>query len=332
MSEGRITAVILAAGKGTRLKSELPKVLHEICGRPMLAWVFDACRAAGVRECIAVVGHGKELVIDAFADDKDITWVEQSPQLGTGHAAMICREQMKSYDHALVLCGDGPLIRGETIRELIQRHQADGAAATLATAVLDDPTGYGRIWRDEHGNLLGIVEHNDCTPEQRQIHEINPSYYCFRVADFLPALAQLTPNNKKNEYYITDTLAIMRGAGKQIGAITAVPPQDIYSINSRKELALVNRVMRDRFFDQLMDNGVTIIDPTTTWIDPRATIGTDTVIRPFVEISGPAQIGAECRIGPFVHLTGAAKVPDGTTLVGLAPAGCERPGRVGGTA
>lgn len=332
MSDGRITAVILAAGKGTRLKSELPKVLHEICGRPMLAWVFDACRNAGVRECIAVVGHGKDLVINAFADDKDITWVEQTPQLGTGHAAMICREQMKGFDHALVLCGDGPLIRGETIRELLQRHLADGAAATLATAVLDDPTGYGRIWRDEHDNLLGIVEHNDCTPEQRQIHEINPSYYCFRVADFVAALGQLTPNKKKNEYYITDTLAILRGAGKKIGAVTTVPPQDIYSINSRKELALVNGVMRNRFLNQLMDDGVTIIDPATTWIDPRATIGVDTVIRPFVEISGPAKIGAECRIGPFVHLTGAAHVADRTTLEGLGSAGPGRLGQCGGSA
>ena len=314
MADPRIAAVILAAGKGTRLKSELPKVLHAVCGRPMLAWVFDACRDAGVRTCIAVIGHGKDLVIDAFADDGDITWVEQSPQLGTGHAVMVCRDHVQEYDHVLVLCGDGPLIRAETIRELLARHLAERNAATLATAVLDDPTGYGRICRDADGRLQGIVEHNDCTPPQRQIHEVNPSYYCFQVPALLPALDGLQPNNAKKEYYITDTLTLMQQAGGSLAAIPNVPPEDIYSINSRKELALVNRVMRDRVLARLMEDGVTIIDPATTWIDARAVIGRDTVIRPFVEISGPAQIGCECCIGPFIHLTGTARVPDYTML------------------
>jgi bifunctional UDP-N-acetylglucosamine pyrophosphorylase/glucosamine-1-phosphate N-acetyltransferase len=316
MQDARIGAVILAAGKGTRLKSDLPKVLHEICGRPMLAYVFDACRAAGVQSCIAVVGHGKQLVIDAFAGDRDITWVEQIPQNGTGHAVMVCREQIRGYEHVLVLGGDGPLIRAETIKELLTRHRAENAAATLATAVLDDPTGYGRVLRDDRGNLRGIVEHNDATPEQRQIREVNPSYYCFRTADLLPALDKLRPNNAKNEYYITDTLGLLMQAGQKVGAVTAVPPQDIYSINSRKELALVNRLMRDRVLDKLMAEGVTIVNPDTTWIDARATIGVDTIIEPFVVISGSTTIGRECRIGPFVHLTGAARVADKAVLSG----------------
>jgi bifunctional UDP-N-acetylglucosamine pyrophosphorylase/glucosamine-1-phosphate N-acetyltransferase len=316
MHDAQIGAVILAAGKGTRLKSDLPKVLHEICGRPMLAYVFDACRAAGVQNCVAVIGHGKQLVIDAFAGDNGITWVEQNPQLGTGHAVMVCREQIRGYEHVLVLCGDGPLIRAETIKELLARHRAENAAATLASAVLDDPTGYGRIWRDERGDLRSIVEHHDATPEQGQIREVNPSYYCFRTADLLTALEKLRPDNAKKEYYITDTLGLLMQAGHKVGVVTAVPPQDIYSINSRKELALVNRLMRDRVLDKLMADGVTIVSPETTWIDARATIGVDTIIEPFVVISGPATIGRECRIGPFVHLTGAVRIPDHTVLTG----------------
>jgi len=311
MGSSRITAVILAAGKGTRLKSELPKVLHEICDRPMLAYVLDACRAAGVAECTVVVGHGKDLVTQAFAADGHIRWVEQNPQLGTGHAVMVCREQLQGFEHALVLCGDGPLIRSEVLQELLARHIAEGSSATLATAVLDDPTGYGRIWRDGAGRLRGIVEHADATPEQRQIREVNPSYYCFKVPDLLAALDQIKPNNAKGEYYITDALAIVIGAGKKALALTSVQPEDIYSINSRRELALVNAVMRTRICERWMSDGVTIVDPETTWIDSRATIGRDTVIEPFVKVCGAARIGAGCRIGPLVCLPDAAQVADG---------------------
>jgi bifunctional UDP-N-acetylglucosamine pyrophosphorylase/glucosamine-1-phosphate N-acetyltransferase len=314
VSASRITAVILAAGKGTRLKSERPKVLHEVCGRPMLAYVLDACRAAGITHCIVVVGHGKDEVIGAFAADREVTWVEQNPQLGTGHAVMVCREHLERFDHALVLCGDGPLIRPETIRTLIERHQAEECLATLATAVLADPTGYGRIWRDEYGNLRGIIEHVDCTPVQRRIREVNPSYYCFQAPALLAALTQVRPNNVKNEYYITDVVALLINTGKKVQAITSVPPEDIYSINSRQELALVNRVIRDRVLDRLMTDGVTIVDPASTWIDARATVGPDTIIQPYVQISGPARIGRGCSVGPFVHLPGAALVPDNATV------------------
>lgn len=310
----RVGAVILAAGKGTRLKSELPKVLHEVCGRPMLAYVIDACRAAGIRPCVIVVGHRHDLVRAAFATDPDIAWVEQSPQLGTGHAVMVCREQIRRFEHVLVLCGDGPLIHSGTLEQLLARHLAAHAAATLATAVLDDPSGYGRIWRDSAGQLRGIIEHADCTPEQLQIREVNPSYYCFQADALLRALADLKPNNAKNEYYITDTVGLLLKAGQRVQAITAVAPEDIYSINSRSELALVNRVMRERVLRALMDEGVTIVDPATVWIDGRARIGRDTVVNPFVDIRGPVRIGANCRIGPFVQLSGDAVVADNTVV------------------
>lgn len=349
----RVAAVILAAGKGTRLKSELPKVLHEICARPMLAYVFDACRAAGVNDCIAIVGHGKDLVIDAFAgesakqsfavrdggstkqsfavrdggDQGEVSWVEQNPQLGTGHAVMVCREQIKNYDHVLVLCGDGPLIRAEVIRELLDKHIRENLVATLATAVIDDPTGYGRIWRDPQGKLLGIVEHGDCTPAQRAVNEVNPSYYCFRVADLLGALDQLKPNNVKGEYYITDCLGLFIAAGKPCAAITSVQPEDIYSINSRQHLAQVNDVMRRRILDRHMTAGVTIVDPVTTWIDDRVTIGNDTTVYPCTYISGPATIGRNCRIGPLVHVPRGTHLADGATLGGATLGGAAGGGR-----
>lgn len=315
MSPPRIAAVILAAGQGTRLKSDLPKVLHEVCGRPMLAYVFDACRAAGVRDCVGVIGHGKERVIAAFAEDSaGITWVVQEPQHGTGHAVMVCREPIRAYEHVLVLCGDGPLIRPEVLAEVRARHLDAQASATLATAVLDEPAGYGRIWRDGAGRFLGIVEHADCTAEQRGIREVNPSYYCFRVADLLPALDRLTCENAKREYYITDVLKMFVDAGRRVEAITSVRPEDIYSINSRQDLARVNDVMRRRILDRHQTDGVTIVDPASTWIDARATIGRDTVVHPFVVIRGPARIGARCAVGPFVHLAGGTEVADEGTV------------------
>jgi bifunctional UDP-N-acetylglucosamine pyrophosphorylase/glucosamine-1-phosphate N-acetyltransferase len=306
----RIAAVILAAGKGTRLKSDLPKVLHEVCGRPMLAYVFDACRAAGVQDCLAVVGHGKDLVIDAFAGENGITWIEQSPQLGTGHAVMVCRDSLKKYDHVLVLCGDGPLVRAETIQALVEKHLSEQNTATLATAVLEDPTGYGRIWRGGDGRFLGIVEHGDCTDEQRKIREVNPSYYCFAVPPLLGALDRIEPHNVKNEYYLTDCLGLFLADGGKVDALTAVEPEDIYSINARQHLALVNDVMRRRTLDRLMSDGVTIVDPPSTWVDARAEIGRDTIIEPGVQIRGPARIGSNCRVGPYAVLTGSTDIAD----------------------
>lgn len=312
MAEPKIAAVIMAAGKGTRLKTALPKVLHEVCGRPMVAYVFDACRSAGVTGLLGVVGYKQELVKGAFADATDITWVEQNPQQGTGHAVMVCREHFATqYDHLLVLCGDGPLVRGDTLQQVIAKHLAEENAITMATSLLEDPSGYGRIDRDTEGRLRGIVEQGDCTPEQLAIREVNPSVYCFRVPELLRDLDRIEPNPKKNEYYITDCLALALRAGDRVEAITAVPPEDILSINTRKDLAVVNRVMRDRILGNLMDEGVTVVDPASTWIDDRATVGPDTIIEPFTKLSGPVRVGANCRVGPLVHLRGALQVADG---------------------
>lgn len=322
MSHPRIGAVILAAGKSTRMKSELPKVLHEVCGRPMLAYVIDACREVGASDAVVVVGHRKEAVIAAFAarpasEKFGIRWVEQPEQKGTGHAVLCCREALAGrYDRVLVLCGDGPLIRPETLRTIMQRHEADGAAATLATATLDDPSGYGRIVRDSSTRFVAIVEHNDCTPAQRGIREVNPSYYYFNCDELLSSLEQVTPNNAKNEYYITDVFGILLRAGKKVSAITAVPPEDVLSINSRGDLAAVNRIMQQRVQQRLLDSGVTLVDPRQTWIDAEASIGTDTTIYPFTCVRGGARVGKGCRIGPFAQIDATSVVPDGA-IVGM---------------
>jgi len=291
--------------------TDLPKVLHEVCGRPMLAYVLEACREVGVEKILVVVGYRKEDVMEAFADqDDDIIWVEQPEQLGTGHAVMCCENALRQggWKDILVLCGDGPLVRAEVLRTLVEKHKDEHASATLATAVLDDPTGYGRIIRDAYGNLQGIVEESDCTEEQRRIKEINPSYYCFRTEHLLQALKKIRPDNVKKEYYLTDALHILIREGHKAVAITAVAPEDVISVNSRQQLALVNKVMQQRIQDKLMSNGVTIVDPANTWIDARAEIGQDTVIHPFTYIRGRVRIGKRCSVGPFAYLR------DGTVL------------------
>jgi bifunctional UDP-N-acetylglucosamine pyrophosphorylase/glucosamine-1-phosphate N-acetyltransferase len=242
------TAIILAAGKGTRMKSDLPKVLHEVCGRPMLAYVLDAARAAGCDRLLIVVGHQAERVRQTFADDADdIRWVPQSPQLGTGHAVMVCREHLAGLSGAvLVLAGDGPLIRPETLRQLLATHRERRAALTLATSILPEPGRYGRIVRDETGRLAGIVEYLDADEAQRGIREVNVSLYCFDADALREVIGQLGSDNAKGEYYLTDTVGLLRGRGARLAAVAAVPPEDVISINTLGELAQVAAAMAAR--------------------------------------------------------------------------------------
>jgi bifunctional UDP-N-acetylglucosamine pyrophosphorylase/glucosamine-1-phosphate N-acetyltransferase len=296
-------AVILAAGESSRMKTTLPKVLHEVGGRAMLAYVLDACRAVHVSKIIVVIGYGGEQVERAFADASDIIWVKQAEQLGTAHAVMCCKEHLADFNgNTLVLCGDGPLIRAEILSTLIDKHEAEQSAATLATAKLDDPSGYGRIIRDEYGNIQGIVEHSDCNVEQLKIKEVNPSYYLFNNQILQEALEKVKPNNVKGEYYLTDTLAYIISTGHKVIAVTAVKPEEAMGINSRFQLSVAGKVMQQRVQRRLMENGVTIVDPDNTWIDARAEIGQDTVIEPFTYIHGRVKIEPGSRVGPFAHL------------------------------
>ncbi|MCE5340927.1 MAG: NTP transferase domain-containing protein [Planctomycetaceae bacterium] len=302
-------AIILAAGMSSRMNTKLPKVLHEVCGRPMLAYVIDACREAGVKKLYIIVGYGKEQVINYFHDDKNIVWVEQKEQKGTGHAVLCCKEHLADFDgDTLILCGDMPLIRPEIVKTLVEKHDHEAAAATLATAILEDTRSYGRIIRDGYGNIQGIVEEADCNHQQKLIKEVNPSYYCFKNKILFEALSKITPNNKKNEYYLTDALHLVIKAGHRVVAVTAVSPEDAIGVNSRQQLSEVGRIMQLRIQDKFVKSGVTIVDPPNTWIDARAQIGLDTVIEPFTYIHGKVKIGNNCRVGPFAY------VREGTVL------------------
>ncbi len=240
-------AIILAAGISSRMKTDTPKVLHEVCGRPMLSYVLDACRAVGVSKIYVVVGFGAEQVKEKFADAKDVVWVRQAEQKGTAHAVLCCKEHLNGFDgETLILCGDGPLIRAETLRTVIETHKAEQSSLTLATAVLDDPFGYGRIYRDADGKLVGIVEHNDCTEEQLKIKEVNPSYYLFNNKILFEALEQVKPDNAKGEYYVTDALGIVIAAGHKVAAVAAVRPEEAMGVNTKEQLAEMDRIMRER--------------------------------------------------------------------------------------
>lgn len=259
----RPDAIILAAGKGTRMGGDQAKVLFEVAGRPMVLWVIEACRAVGVERCVLVVGYQAEQVIQAIADAgyvagqpaEDgfvVTFVEQTEQLGTGHAAKMAAALYESSTdcNVFVLCGDGPLIRTSTLNQVLNIHAGantnDTAATTLATAILDDPTGYGRVIRDEQGGFDRIVEQKDGIPEQLAIQEVNPSYYCFRAGDLFGSLNQVDNNNKQGEYYLTDVPGLHKQQGKTVRVVDAVPAEDVLGINTQEHLAVVDATMRKR--------------------------------------------------------------------------------------
>lgn len=307
------------------MKSRRAKPMHEVCGRPMLEHVLRACYEAGVERNIVVVGHGKDEVMGYFAQDHRITWVEQTEQLGTGHAARMCEAQLKAGSaggadgaEVFILAGDGPLIRAQVLRTLLQAHRDEGAAASMATAVLDDPTGYGRIVRDAQGNFLEIVEQNDATEEQKAIREVFPSYYCVNTDDLLSALSKLTNHNAKREYYLTDIYAHLRRAGRKVLAVQAVTQEDVLGVNTREQLAIVDTVMQARIQRDLREKGVTITSSAHTYIEAGTEVGAETVVLPFTFIGRDAVIGSDCVIGPFAHVPRGAVVPEGSTLANNA--------------
>ena len=320
-------AVIMAAGQSTRMNTKMPKVLHEVCGRPMLEWVLAACRAAGVTRHYVVVGYGKDQIVAKYGKDTDVVFVDQPEQRGTGHAVMCCREHLEGFSGlTLVLCGDAPLIRTETVKTLIEKHLQEKSSVTLATAVMADPTGYGRIVRDGYGNIQGIVEHNDCNEAQRTIVEINPGYFCFNTPLLLDALNKIKPNNKKNEYYLTDALHILLADGYKATAVTAVAEEDAMGVNNRQQLSVAGKIMQQRIQEKLMANGVTIVDPPNTWIDARVEIGQDSVIEPFSYIYGQVKIGSNSRIGAGCVTTDASR--NGTTAIVIGDGVFVGPGSV----
>jgi len=311
------TAIILAAGRSTRMKSKRPKPLHAICGRPMLQYVLEACYEAGCHRVMVVIGHGKQEILAQFGDDKRIAWVEQTEQLGTGHAARMCEPHLKDFHgDVFILAGDGPLIRGEVLRTLHNVHREEHAAGSMATAVLDDPTGYGRIVRDEKGQFLEIVEQIDCTPEQREIREVFPSYYCVKSDELVFALGRIKNENKKHEYYLTDLYAILRKAGRKVVAVQAVTAEDTLAVNDREQQAQVDALMQDRIQRRLRAAGVSIASGMNVYIESGASVGPDTTLHPFTFIGRDSNIGAECVIGPFATLPRQSIVPAGSVIAG----------------
>ena len=311
------TAIILAAGKSTRMKSARPKPLHEVCGRPMLDYVLRACYEAGCERVLVVVGHGKDAVVARYAGDDRVHFVEQIEQLGTGHAARMCEPHLAGHEgEVFILTGDGPLIRGEVLRTLLQAHRDDGADASMATAVFDDPTGYGRIVRDAAGDFLDIVEQADATAAQRDLREVFPSYYCLSADALVSALAQLTNENAKREYYLTDVYGLLRRAGKRVLAVQAVTQEDALAVNDRVQQAEVDAILQDRIQRRLRHDGVTIVSGATTYVEDGASVGRDTVLFPFTFVGRDARIGTDCTVGPFARVPRDGIVPDGATVEG----------------
>ncbi|HWR30996.1 MAG TPA: bifunctional UDP-N-acetylglucosamine diphosphorylase/glucosamine-1-phosphate N-acetyltransferase GlmU [Negativicutes bacterium] len=297
-----MVAVILAAGKGTRMKSSLPKVLHVVGGKPMLQHVMDAAREAGAARRIVVVGFGGEQVASSMGAGAD--YVTQKEQLGTGHALLQTKESLRGFSGTiLLLCGDTPLLTVSTLKALCEAHRSSAAAATVLTAVPADPSGYGRILRDAVGGVLGIVEQKDATPEQVKIGEINTGIYCFEAGPLFTALDGLTCNNAQKEYYLTDVLAILAQTHQKVGAVQVQDFQETLGINSRVQLAEAETILRRRKLVELMESGVTIMDPASTFIDAGVSIGQDTIIYPFTWIEGATTIGRNCRIGPNTRIS-----------------------------
>ncbi len=302
-------AVILAAGAGTRMKSRLPKVMHPLCGEPMLRHVTRTAGAVTDTK-VAVVGQGSENIREFFGEE--FIYVLQEQQLGTGHALLQALPHLPEKGRVLVLCGDTPLLKGQTLREMLNYHVAQKASATVLTAVLDDPTGYGRIIRDEAGSVKAIVEQMDTSREERAIREINTGSYCFEAEALREHLPLLKPNPQKGEYYLTDLLPRMLENGLGLEAYILPEAEQALGINDRVQLARATELMRVNINEELMLAGVTMLDPSSCYIDAGVTIGMDTVIYPQTILEGKTQVGENCLLGPGTHLLNS-KLGDGVT-------------------
>lgn len=295
MNNSDVAILILAAGKGTRLKSSLAKVLHAAGGRPIVEHVARTCGRVGARKLIAVVGHQADKVREVV-EPLGVQTVLQEPQNGTGHALLVSKRAIGNAKYVVVLPGDAPLVRAETLKSLLLKHKRGGAAATILSAVLADPSGYGRILRKGGDAVAAIIEESQLTPEQRELNEINSSMYCFTTAKLWPALAQVRPDNKHKEIYLTDAIAVLNSKGESVLAEIAPDFREVLGCNTRADLAGVDQTFRDWKRDALWAAGVTIRLPETVLLDPDVVVGEDTVIEPCVQLLGNTRIGARCKI------------------------------------
>ena len=310
-----IKSVILAAGKGTRMKSQTPKVLHEIYGKTLLGYVLDNVKNI-TSENFVIVGHHAEEVEEFVKKNyTNAKTVLQSPQLGTGHAvSMVCPELENYEGLVLILCGDTPLIREETLREFINFHTENKSDLTVMSTIFENPTNYGRIIREADNTLKCIVEEKDATAEEKAVKEVNAGIYCLNWGKIKGAFSQLTSNNAQGEYYLTDIIEWGKKNSLNVNAYILENNEEIFGINSRINLAEATKILTKRVLNDLMVNGVTIVDPDSTWISPDTTIGQDTIIYPSTYIEGTNKIGRNCKIGPCAHLRGGVEIFDNVKI------------------
>jgi len=335
-------AVVLAAGKGTRMKSGVIKVLHPVAGLPMLSWPVSAAREAGATPIVLVIGHQANAVQGVFRGDGGILCAMQEQQLGTGHAVACALDALSGFrGTVLILCGDTPLLRPETLSDLLKFHADHAAVVTVLTAVMDDPHGYGRLVRDEDGRVTRIVEQKDADPEEQDIREINSGIYCMESDFLFENIRSIGNNNAQQEYYLTDLVAIAVRKGLTCLAMPTADADEIMGINDRVQLAEAARILRRRINRELMLSGVTLVDPEQTYIDQGVSIGADSVVHPNCHIGGETVIGCGCEIEQGVSITGcsigdgchikAGSVLEGSDLredVAVGPMAHLRPGTV----
>lgn len=290
----KLKTLILAAGKGTRMKSELPKVIHEVNGIPMISKIIKVLEVLKPEENILILGHKKEEVLKVVGEDAD--YVVQTEQLGTGHAVLQAKDKLKDYDgDVMVLCGDTPLLREETLEELYKFHRDTDSVTTILTSIYDNPFGYGRIVK-ENGIVKAIVEEKEADAEIKKIKEVNAGVYCFKGRELFDALSKITNNNEKGEYYLTDVIGIQVGEGKKVQSFVLNDNIEILGVNSKVELAQASKVLRDRKNIDLMEKGAILIDPSAVYAEEDVVVGRDTVIYPGAILQGKTVIGENCQI------------------------------------
>lgn len=312
-----VKAIILAAGKGTRMKSETPKVLHKIFNKELLGYVIDEVNKTGeVSQNYVIVGHKAEEVENFVKKNyENAKCLLQSPQLGTGHAAYQAFEDLKGFEgEVIILNGDIPLLTTETLKKFIENHRKNNAALSVLSAVFEDPYNYGRIIRDENGNLRAIVEEKDATPEQKAVKEINIGVYLLDWAKISPAFLSLDSNNAQGEYYLTDIVKWAISQGLKAQSYVLENNEESFGINSKTHLAEAAKILKNRVINKLLEDGVTIVDPETTFISPETEIAPDVIIYPCTYIEGKNIIGKDCKIGPFARLRGGVELGEGVKI------------------
>lgn len=304
MEYSSVIGLVLAAGKGTRMKSDSPKVLHEVFFSPMIHHVLDALQPLSLGRNLVVTGHQRHMVEESLRG-YSIAYVHQSQQLGTGHAVLACESELRSHTGpVLILCGDTPLIRSETLRLFLQAHVESASLVTVMTTNVAAPDNYGRIVSDEHGNIVKIVEEKDASPAQKKIREINAGIYCVDAHFLFEALKRVGTDNVQGEIYLTDIVAIATGDGIHVHKFCCLDSEEVLGVNSRRELAQAHSVLQRRYLDVLMESGVTLIQPETATIEKTVTIGKDSVIYSNTVLTGVCTIGSGVRIDSFVKIDG----------------------------